>query len=138
MSLIPSTSVPSAQQPTGPDVAELGTFIGSRRGELGISRRELARRAGVADVARLELGQIPKPRTDTLAAIARALDMSLSELLGMGRPESLPSFRPYMRTKYPDMPDSALADIDAYVAKLAKRYRVSTDGPLEGEDERDE
>ncbi len=136
MSQIQSSST-SSEQPTGPDVAQLGAFIAARREALGISRRELARRAGVANVTRLELGQIPNPRTDTLAAIAQAFDMSLSQLLGMGSPESLPSFRPYMRTKYPDMPDAALAEIDAYVEKLAKRYYISTAGPLEGEDEQE-
>ena len=127
----------SGQQPAGPDVAELVAFITKRREALGVSRRELARRAGVADVARLELGQIPKPRTDTLAAIAQALDMSLSELLGMGKPESLPNFRPYMRRKYPEMPDDALADIDAYIAKLTEQYHISPTGPLDGEDEQE-
>ncbi len=132
MSPSPSTA---SDQPTGPDVGQLGAFIRKRREALGISRRELARRAGVSQVALVESAKIQKPRTDTLAAIAQALDMSLTELLGMGKPESLPNFRPYMRTKYPNMPDAALADIDAYVRKLAKRYNITTDGPLNDEDE---
>lgn len=133
----PLSSAADNEQPLGLNPVQLGAFIGSRRQALGISSRELARRAGIADVTRLELGQIPKPRTDTLAAIAQALNISLTELLGMGRPESLPSFRPYMRTKFPDMPDAALADIDAYVEKLAQKYRVSPSGPIAGEDEQD-
>jgi transcriptional regulator with XRE-family HTH domain len=135
-----STASPAkpGQQPNSPDLEELGAFIRDKREALGISQRELARRAGVADVTRVEQGQIAGPRTDTLTAIARALGLSLSELVGMGKPDSLPNFRPYMRAKYPGMTDAALADIDAHVQKLAKRHHISPTGPLDGEDEQDE
>lgn len=115
------------------DLRRLGDFIRERREILGISRRELARRADIADVGRLEQGLISSPRTDTLQAISSALGLSLSELVALGEPSELPSLMPYMRAKYADMPDEAIQEVAAYIDELRSRHHMT--GPSAHEDE---
>lgn len=122
---------------TPEQAATLGTYIRERREALGLSARELARRADIADVIRIEQGQIASPRTDTLKAIADVLDVPLSDLLAIGQylPEDeLPTIAPYLRAKY-DLPDEALADIEHYFTYVAKRHGIDPSGPKPGEDE---
>jgi len=63
----------------------LGTFIRERRQELGLTQEELAERIGAAvgqaDVSRLETNRVAFPRRERLEAIARALDVSLGDIL---------------------------------------------------------
>ena len=118
------------------DLRRLGEFIRERRENLGISRRELARRAEIADVGRLEQGLIASPRTDTLQAIGTALGLSLSELVSLGEPSELPGLMPYMRAKYADMPDAAIQEVAAYVEQLRAKHDLR--GPADHEDEIEE
>lgn len=119
------------------NVTKIGAFITEKREALGISQRELIRRSGVINLNRLELGTTPSPRTDTLQAVADALGISLSELVAAGRPEELPTLTPYLRAKYGDMPEEGRRRMTKYFERLAKEYNMS-DGPRDGEDERDE
>ena len=119
------------------NVTKIGAFITERREALGISQRELIRRSGVINLNRLELGTTASPRTDTLQAVADALGISLSELVAAGRPEELPTLTPYLRAKYGDMPEEGRRRMTKYFERLAKEYNMS-DGPRDGEDERDE
>lgn len=112
----------------------LGAFIRERREELGISRRELARRANVADVSRLEQGLVVNPRRDTLQALAEALNLTLSELVAVGKQPALPSFTPYMRAKYRDLPDEVIEEVEAFIASLRAKHAIQE--PQAGEDER--
>lgn len=70
---------------------QLGSVIAERRVTLGLSKREAARRAGISDTlwAHMEKGERqiapgvsipPSPRHETMARIARALEVSLSDL----------------------------------------------------------
>ena len=119
------------------EVTRIGAFIRDQRHALGISRRELMRRSGVANLPRLELGMTTSPRTDSLQAIADVLGISLSELVAAGRPEELPTLTPYLRAKYGDMPEEGRRRMTKYFERLAKEYNM-TDGPKDGEDEQDE
>ena len=47
--------------------------------------------------------------------------------------DELPSFRPYPRTKYRDLPPEAVAEIESVFDRLAREYRL--EGPRDGEDE---
>lgn len=119
----------------------IGAFIRERREALGISQREFVRRSGVANITRLEHGGTPTPRTDTLQAVADALGISLAELVAAGRPEELPTLTPYLRTKYGQMPEAALQELQDYLAKLTAKHGLTADafnGPKPGEDEQDE
>jgi transcriptional regulator with XRE-family HTH domain len=71
-------------------VEHVGEVIRNRRGELGITQEELAKRAGIAptSVVRLESGEIRQPRISTIHRLSEALGMDAKELLGfvMSRP----------------------------------------------------
>jgi DNA-binding XRE family transcriptional regulator len=58
--------------------AQIADRVAERRGELGLSQRELAQLTGTTQsaIARLEAGGRP-PRIDTLLRIANALDCDL-------------------------------------------------------------
>jgi transcriptional regulator with XRE-family HTH domain len=81
----------------------LGRAIRRAREGLGISIRELGRRAGVsaAQLSRIEAGQVEQPSIDTLVAVARALDRNPKPLLiasgHIGREEALATLRPMFR-----------------------------------------
>ncbi|ACV80915.1 transcriptional regulator, XRE family [Nakamurella multipartita DSM 44233] len=118
---------------------ELADLLRGRRHELGLSASEVARRADItpASVTRLENCTNPRPSVETLTAICAVLDIPVADMLALVNvmPDSqLPSFTPYLRTKYHRMPDEAVQEMSAYFERLAKKYRIS-DGPADGEDE---
>lgn len=115
----------------------LADLLRSRRQELGISASELARRAGIDKglLTLLDQRKIAQPRVDTIRALAAALDIPLADLYAATNwlPEgSLPSLRPYMRAKYDNLPDEAVAEVERMVDRLTKKYGH---GPKTGEDE---
>jgi transcriptional regulator with XRE-family HTH domain len=81
----------------------VGETIRRTREGLGLSIRELGRRAGVsaAQLSRIEAGQVAQPSIDTLVAVARALDRNPKPLLiasgHIGREEALATLRPMFR-----------------------------------------
>ena len=124
-----------------PDINQLAEAIRTRREELGLSASEVARRAGIAKgtVTRLELGQIGSPQTDSLRAIADVLDIPLTNLLVESRilrDTDLPTLQPYLRTKFKDMPESAVREIEEHFKTVAAKHGINTaSGPAPGEDE---
>jgi len=122
---------------------KLAQTLRTRRGELGLSASEVARRAEVAKatVTRLELGDIPQPRPDNLRAIAEALELPVADLFAAADwiPEGeLPTLTPYLRTKYKDMPADAVREIEQHFADVAQRHGITLDhaaGPSTGQDE---
>jgi transcriptional regulator with XRE-family HTH domain len=66
-------------------MSTLGDFIRERRQDLGLTQEQLAERIGSnvrqADVSRLERNRVALPRRARLEDIARALDVSLADLL---------------------------------------------------------
>jgi transcriptional regulator with XRE-family HTH domain len=120
--------------------ARLGAFIRNRREELGLSTRQLAEQAGMnfATVARIEQGQFAAPGPDKLAGIAEALGLNTADLFGLADytvPDDLPSFQPYLRSKYRDMPSGAVEDLNKAFERIIKRHGYDPDGPRDGEDE---
>jgi transcriptional regulator with XRE-family HTH domain len=118
---------------------DLARILRERRDELGYSVRTLAARAGVnlATIVRLERGEILTPQPDTLKALAAALELSVTDLFALAEwlPEGeLPNFRPYLRAKYKELPDEAVAEMEAFFERLAKKHGMQ--GPADGEDER--
>lgn len=90
----------------------------------------------VSSVSDIEAGAVLTPQPNTLQAIASALRTPVSDLyaaVGWLPANELPSFRPYMRAKYRDLPPEAMAELDNYLDDLSRRY--SFEGPLEGQDE---
>jgi len=100
--------------------------------------RQLAREIGtnISTISALEAGTSLSPQPDTLKAIARVLGLSVSDLyvltdwLPAGE---LPTLKPYLRAKYHDLDEQAIADIEAYANQRAKRH--GSTGPIDREDE---
>ncbi|SHU42681.1 helix-turn-helix domain-containing protein [Mycobacteroides abscessus] len=122
-------------------VQQVADTLRQHREALGFSANRVARRAGInpSTYWRIEAGQIPKPDTDSLLAIATALDIPTADLFAASGwlPDSeLPSLRPYLRTKY-HLPPEALTKLEASVTAIAGEYGISIGhGPARGEDER--
>jgi transcriptional regulator with XRE-family HTH domain len=123
--------------------AKLGAYLRETREEQGLSQRAVAKRGDLdhVTVARLEQGLFLNPRPETLKTLADVLGLNLSDLFTMAgyvQPQGLPNFAPYLRTKYGEMPDEAVAELDAHFQKIAKKHGFTSDtyrGPLPGEDE---
>jgi transcriptional regulator with XRE-family HTH domain len=120
--------------------ARLGALIRNRREELGLSTRQLAEQAGMnfATVARIEQGQFAAPGPDKLARIAEALGLNTADLFGLADytvPDDLPSFQPYLRSKYRGMPKGAVDDLNRAFERIIKQHGYQPDGPRDGEDE---
>jgi transcriptional regulator with XRE-family HTH domain len=116
----------------------LGAFIRTQRVSIGMSTRQLAAIVGVdkSQIIRLEHGSVNSPRAEILASIADAIDVELADLYGLAgytRPSELPNFAPYLRAKYRDLSDGAVAEMEQFFAKLAREH--GTTGPADGEDE---
>jgi transcriptional regulator with XRE-family HTH domain len=119
---------------------ELGRRLRERREEIDLSIRELAARTRVnhSTIVRLEQGAIEAPAPDKLSRIADALGLSLADVYALADysvPTDLPSFRPYLRTKYRGLPAPALEELERSFRRIAKRHGLKVDGPAHGEDE---
>lgn len=120
------------------NMQELGRYLRRHREACGISIRALAPKVGIdtAQIIRLEHGQVASPKADLLARIAEQLSLPLADVFGLAgyaAPTELPSFQPYLRAKYQDLPPDALAELEASFAEIAHKY--GTTGPKPGEDE---
>jgi len=118
----------------------LGAHIREARVAKELSSRELARRVGVNDatIVRIEQGAFESPRPHTLAAIAGELSIPLSDVFALADyvvPDELPTFQPYLRAKYGDLPPEAMAELEASFANIAKRHGYDGKGPAPGQDE---
>lgn len=127
-----------------PDAAtQLANLLREAREALGLSIREVGLRSGItnSNVVRLEQGIIPNPRPETLKALADVLELDLADVfasIGYVQPKGLPTFTPYLRSKYGAMPESAVQEMQTYFTALAKRHGLTPDqfsGPQSGEDE---
>lgn len=120
------------------DMHELGDYLRQHREACGLSVRALAPAVGVdmAQIIRLEQGKVASPKADVLARLAEQLHLPLADVFGLAgyaAPTELPSFRPYLRAKYQELPPTALAELEASFAEIARKY--GTAGPQAGEDE---
>jgi hypothetical protein len=64
--------------------------------------------------------------------MARTLSTPIEDLYGLvgyDIPERLPSFRPYLRTKY-SLPPEAVADLERYFELLRNYYNIAKDQPV--------
>jgi len=118
----------------------LGKVLRDRREALGLSLRQLTQRVSIPDatIVRIEQGAFSAPAPDKLARLADALGLSLADVYALADyavPSDLPSFKPYLRTKYRDLPAEDVAAIERYATRLARKHGISLDGPAPGEDE---
>lgn len=121
------------------EMHNLARTITEKREMAGLTYAELARRTGTAQstIMRIETEQI-QPKVETVVAIARELDIPVSDLFTTADwlpKDELPSFTPYLRSKYRDMPLEARKEIEQSFGEIAKKYGYDGSGPLPGEDE---
>jgi transcriptional regulator with XRE-family HTH domain len=119
---------------------ELGRRLHARRKELGLSQRQVQAMTNIdnATIVRLEHGVFTAPAADKLARIADALGMSLADVFALANyavPDDLPSFQPYLRSKYRDMPADAVEDLNHAFDRIMRKHGYDPDGPKDGEDE---
>lgn len=122
------------------DVQKLGKEIRAARLEAGLSMQQVADQARISKtmVAYLEHGTIEVPGASTLAAVARALSIDPGRLLDLGGYDltpTLPTFTPYLRSKYQHLPDAAQAELNSAFERISKKYGYDPDGPAPGADE---
>ncbi len=118
----------------------LGSVLRERRQLLGLSLADVSQQTGIhrSVVWRIEEGQVERPAPDRLQRLAKALELPAADLfalVGYSLPAtSLPPLRPYLRAKYGPLPETALADVEAYLQRIAQRYGEAGE-PIDGEDE---
>ncbi len=118
----------------------LGSVLLEARKALGLSSTKIAELTDIdqATVIRLERGSIAKPDPEKLARVAEALGLNVADVFEMANytiPSTLPSFKPYLRTKYGQLPPEDIEAIEKYAARLAKKHGIALSGPSPGEDE---
>jgi transcriptional regulator with XRE-family HTH domain len=118
----------------------LGEWLRQRRQDTGLSTIQLAKQAGTTDgtITRFEQGAIAAPDPHKLSRIADALGVSLADVYALADyavPSDLPSFQPYLRGKYRDMPAAAIGDLEQAFDRIIKEHGYEPDGPRNGEDE---
>ncbi len=122
------------------EATNLGNTIRQARNNKHLSTRELAELAGVskAMIVRIENGDQVSPKPQALEGIAKALDLPISDLYTLANykpAEGLPTFTPYLRTKYGALPAEAIAELQGDFERIARRYGYDGNGPRNGEDE---
>lgn len=104
----------------------LGELVARLRQQAGLSIRGLAATANVdiANISRMERGEsIPKPATlQRLAAALNANPADLFAAAGYADKRGLPSFQPYLRTKYGHLPPEKLIELTAYFDRIEAEY----------------
>ena len=76
---------------------------------------------------RFESGEFAAPRPDKLARFAGLLNLSLADVFakaGYVVADDLPTFVPYLNTKYPDLPQAASTELSQLFVILAERHGI--------------
>lgn len=100
--------------------------------------RQLASETGknVATISVLEAGTNLSPLPETLKDIARVLNIQMADLFVIADwmpADELPTLKPYLRAKYRDLDEAAIAELDRYAELLKQRHGDA--GPNNREDE---
>lgn len=117
-----------------------GAWLRERRQAAGLSTVQLAEKAGTTDgtITRIEQGAIASPDPQKLSRIADVLQLELADVYAMANyavPDQLPSFHPYLRSKYSDLPASAVIELDEAFEQILERHGYEPEGPKPGQDE---
>lgn len=113
------------------DMKQLAELIRSAREDQGLSARKLEEISGLdhSFISKLEKAKYQSVSTETLIALAEALDLpseDLFTLAGYQAPEALPSFGPYLRVRYGEaLPDGARAALNELFDTLSRNYNGS-------------
>lgn len=122
------------------ELPPLATLLRDARERAGLTAREVARRAelDVTAVTRIESGQRTRPTPEVVRAIGAVLGIPAADLFSVADwlpKDELPTLRPYLRVKYRDLPDEAVAEVERLINNYTERYGS---GPRGGEDEQEQ
>jgi transcriptional regulator with XRE-family HTH domain len=125
---------------TDNDRPEVGTLIRLARDQKGLTSHEVARLVDTTQstIVRLEQGIVAAPKPALLKSLAAVLELDLADLYaaaGYPQPDGLPSFTPYLRSKYKDLPPEAHAELEQSFSHIAQKYGYDAAGPAPGQDE---
>lgn len=105
---------------------QLGEFVRRQRERRGLSLRQAAAAVGInfATLSRMEAGQLAQPGQDLLRRLALTLECDPVELYALAGYEipDLPTFAPYLRTKYGQLPEEAIKELSGYFGYLQSYY----------------
>lgn len=118
----------------------LGAFLQSARTHAGLSLRDVAAETGISKsmIGKLELDEVGEPRPSTLEVLAASLGVSLVDMYaaaGYKPAKGLPTFAPYLRSKYRKLPPDARAELQESFDRVANKYGYASQGPAPGQDE---
>jgi transcriptional regulator with XRE-family HTH domain len=113
----------------------LGEVVRARRLSRGMSLADAAAASGLHHSywSKLENGQYQTPAPQYLQNISDVLDIPIEDLYaltGYQVPKLLPSFKPYLRSKYSDLPPEAIAELERYFEILRNFYGIPRDQPV--------
>lgn len=104
--------------------------------------KEASRETGISTgtLSTLEQGKQASTSIDKILAMASAYDLDATELIeaaGYDLTSALPTFTPYLRSKYRNIPRQAQDEITAAFDRIVQKYGIDPHqaGPNQGEDE---
>ncbi len=99
-----------------------------------MSMRQLARDIGgnISTISVIEAGTNLSPTPETLKAIARALQLPISDLFLIADwlpADELPTLKQYLRAKYHDLDEAAIAQLERYADRLTHGHYGQDSAP---------
>lgn len=124
---------------------KLGPLLRKAREAAGLSVRQAAAESGISlgAISLLEQGKTPSTRIDRLLALTETYGVEPLEIIeaaGYDLTPALPTFTPYLRSKYRHLPPAAHDEIAAAFHRIASKYGIDehSSGPVGGQDEQPE
>jgi transcriptional regulator with XRE-family HTH domain len=128
--------------PDSTDNNALAQLLARARQTAGLSYGQIEKATSIAktNLYKLEQGLVQTPNPTMLPALARVLNIPLADLYaaaGYEQPKTLPTFTPYLRSKYKGLPDEARAELAEAFERITNKYGYdpSGNGPSPGQDE---
>lgn len=120
----------------------LGELLLEARLASGLHIKEVALESGVSagSLSNLEQGKLRSTSIERLVALADVYGVEpigFIEAAGFDLGPALPTFKPYLRTKYRQLPDAAQEEIADAFQRIAEKYGIDehASGPRPGQDE---
>lgn len=110
-----------------PKNPQLGQLLERHRKAAGLSQEKLGEAVGLpgSTIQRYENGFVGQPDPYKLLRIAEALGIEVEDLYaaaGLTPASGLPTFGTYLRTRYGQLPEDALAEVEAHFARLQAEH----------------
>lgn len=120
----------------------LANLLRQARLEAGLPLKEAAKESGISvgSLSHLEQGKLHTTSLNRLIALAETYGIEPTGIIeagGYDLTSALPTFTPYLRTKYRHLPQEAQDEITDAFQRIAAKYGIDghNPGPLPGQDE---